>query len=48
MREFLCGLYQMLNLVEHIVGAQKELTLKADNISQVFYFPSGLYYKDYP
>lgn len=48
MREFRCGLKEMLNLVEHIVGAQKKLTLKADNISQALCFPSGLCYKDHP
>lgn len=47
MREFRCGLNQMLHLVVHVVGAQKKLTLKAD-ISQALCFPSGLCYKDYP
>lgn len=48
MREFPGGLSQMLNLVVHAVEAQKKLSLKVDNISQVYCFPSGLCYKDYP
>lgn len=46
MKEFLCGLKEMLSLVEHIVGAQKKVTLKADNISEALCFPSVLCYKD--